>query len=177
MSADAVRAGATTDARSLWAGRTWRFGPAVLGLLAGWVALFAWTGMVTRHTYLFTVLAIGLLMTLAGVALRAFRVAPYAVAAAQLVVGLLGLEVMAAHAQAFLGVVPTVASVRGTVFAVVNGAATLNQYSSPVQVNPRSTTAMLTACGARRSPPCRCWSPSACRSASCATPWRCRSSC
>lgn len=130
---------------------TWsrlRLGPALLALFAGWFALIAWSGMVAHpRRYLVASLVIGLLVSLTGVAARAFRVPAVAVVGAQVVVGLLGLNALAGHAVALLGVIPTPASVHRTWFEVGNGAATLNQYASPVQVNPMSTGTMLAACG------------------------------
>ena len=64
------------------AARDWRPGPPLLGLFAGWVALISWSGMVVRASdFLVPTLFVGLLMALAGAALRMLRVAPYAVAA------------------------------------------------------------------------------------------------
>ena len=71
----------------------------------------------------------------------------WATVTAQVVVGLLGLNVLAARAHAILAVVPTPSSVHHAWLEVVNGAATLNQYSSPVEVDRLGTGAMLTACG------------------------------
>ena len=48
----------------------------------------------------------------------------------------LSLNLIFAPAQSFLGVIPTVASIREVVYAIGNGAATLNAYVSPVAVNP-----------------------------------------
>ncbi|MBV9830468.1 MAG: transglutaminase domain-containing protein [Marmoricola sp.] len=131
--------------------RAWtrlRVGPALLALCAGWFATVAWSGMVAHpHRYLQGGVVIGLLVMLTGIAARALRSPMWATITTQVVVGLLGLNVLAGHAQSILGVVPTPASVHRTWFEVVNGAATLNQYSSPVQVNPLSTGTMLAACG------------------------------
>ena len=47
--------------------RGWRPGPPLLGLLAGWVALFSWSGMVARPwDFLVPTLFVGVLMALAG---------------------------------------------------------------------------------------------------------------
>jgi transglutaminase-like putative cysteine protease len=125
-----------------------RVGTALLGLFAGWFALIAWSGMVGQpHRYLEATLVIGLLVSMTGVAARALRLPVYAVIGGQVVVALLGLDALAGHGEALVGVVPTPASVHRAWFEVFNGAATLNQYASPVQVNPLSTGAMLTACG------------------------------
>ena len=76
------------------AARGWRPGPPLLGLFAGWVALFSWSGMVAEPSdFLMPTLFVGLLMALAGSGLRMLRVAPYAVAAVQVVVALLSLNV------------------------------------------------------------------------------------
>jgi transglutaminase-like putative cysteine protease len=120
----------------------------VVGLLAGWVALFAWSGMVVEPlAFLAPTLVVGLLMALAGSGLRVLRVTPYAVAPAQLVIALLSLNMVFAAEKSLLDVVPTRASVRELVYVITNGAATLNTYAAPVEVNPTHTRAMLMACG------------------------------
>ena len=125
-----------------------RIAPALLALFAGWFALIAWSGMVGHPgRYLGASLVIGLLVSVTGVAARAVRLPLYTVIAGQVLVALLGLDVLAGHSEALLGVVPTPGSVHRTWFEVVNGAATLNQYASPTQVNPLSTGTMLAACG------------------------------
>lgn len=133
------------------AGEAWahlRVGTALLALATSWFALVAWSGMVAHpHRYLVASLVIGLLVAATGVAARAWGQPAWTTVAAQAVVGLLGLDVLAGHAQAVLGVVPTVASVHRTWLEVVNGAGALNQYSSPVQVDALSTGTMLAACG------------------------------
>ena len=106
------------------------------------------------------------------------RVAPYAVAGVQVVIALLSLNVIFAAGLSRLGVIPTMASVREVVRVIRSGAATLNTYSAPVEVNPTQTEAMLMVCGLAvllsidvlamgvRKPPWShspCWSPSASR--------------
>jgi transglutaminase-like putative cysteine protease len=126
----------------------WHPGPPLLGLFAGWVALFSWSGMVAKPSdFLMPTLFVGLLMALAGSGLRMIRVAPYAVAAVQVVIALLSLNVLFAAGLSRLGVVPTMASVREVVRVIRSGAATLNTYSAPVEVNPTHTEAMLMVCG------------------------------
>ena len=123
-------------------------GPPLLGLFAGWVALFSWSGMVAKPSdFLMPTLFVGLLMALAGSGLRMLRVAPYAVAAVQVVIALLSLNVIFAAGLSRLGVIPTMASVREVVRVIRSGAATLNTYSAPVEVNPTHTQAMLMVCG------------------------------
>ncbi|MCW2846067.1 MAG: hypothetical protein JWR90_41 [Marmoricola sp.] len=130
------------------AGATWRPGPPLLGLFAGWVALFSWSGMVTQPPgYLLNTLVTGLAMVLIGSGLRVLGVRALWVALVQVLVALLSLNVLFAAGQSLFGLVPTESSVRGAWFAVTNGAATLNHYSAPVDVNPTHTEAMLTACG------------------------------
>ncbi len=124
-----------------------RIGPALLGLLAGWVALFAWGGLVAEPLgYLLPTLAVGLLMVLVGSGLRMLPVPAYGVAAVQALVALWCLNVLFAAKQSVLGVIPTEASVRRVVYVITNGAATLNYYPAPVEVNPTHTRAMLMAC-------------------------------
>ena len=126
----------------------WRPGPPMLGLLAGWVALFSWSGMVARPwDFLAPTLIVGVLMALAGAWLRMIRVAPYAVAAVQVVIALLSLNVIFAAGLSRLGVIPTLDSVREVVRVISSGAATLNTYSAPVEVNPTETQALLMVCG------------------------------
>ena len=126
----------------------WRVAAPLLGMLAGWVALIAWSGMVVRPLgFLVPTLGVGLLMALAGSGLRVLRVPAYGVAAVQLVIAALSLNVVFAARQSLLGLVPTEASVRRVVYVISNGASTLNHYSSPVEINPTHTSAMLTSCG------------------------------
>ncbi len=128
--------------------RPWRPGPALLGLGAGWVALFAWSGMVVQPgRFLGPTLLVGLVVVLAGSGLRVLGVASYAVASAQVVISLLSLNVVLAARESLLGVIPTSDSVRRAVHAVHNGALTLNAYTAPVEVNPTHTRALLMACG------------------------------
>ena len=62
--------GAGTAARS-----PWRPGPPLLGVLAGWIALFAWSGLVVEPLdFLMPTLFIGVLMALAGSGLHSSRV-------------------------------------------------------------------------------------------------------
>ena len=133
---------------SAMAARGWHPGPPLLGLFAGWVALFSWSGMVAKPSdFLMPTLFVGLLMALAGSGLRMIRVAPYAVAAVQVVIALLSLNVLFAAGLSRLGVIPTMASVREVVRVIRSGASTLNTYSAPVEVNPTHTEAMLMVCG------------------------------
>ena len=126
----------------------WQPAPALLGLLAGWVALFAWSGMVaTPRLYLVPTLLAGLVLVLAGTGLRVLGLPWYAVATSQLALGALFLNARFAGGESWLGVVPTWSSVKRLDFVVVNGAASLNTYAAPVSLNPTHTAAMLTACG------------------------------
>ena len=125
----------------------WRPGQALLALLTGWVALFAWSGMVVRPSgFLMLSVLVGLVFVLVGSGLRVLGVPAYAVGLVQLLIAMLSLNVIFAAGESLLGVVPTVASVRRVVFVIHNGAATLDHYSSPVGINPTHTRAMLTAC-------------------------------
>ncbi len=125
-----------------------RPGTAFLALTTSWVALIAWSGMVAHpRRYLVATLLIGAVMTLTGIALRILRVPAYGVVGGQVVVALLGLNLLNGAVQSFLWLVPTRASVERTWWAIIHGGETLNQYSSPVQVNPHGTGAMLTVCG------------------------------
>ncbi len=91
----------------------WRPGPPLLGVMTGWVALFAWTGLVTEPwNYLIAALFGGVLMALAGSLLRTVPLPAYVVPLAQVVVGALALNVVIAHGQSFLRVVPTLDSVK-----------------------------------------------------------------
>jgi transglutaminase-like putative cysteine protease len=125
----------------------WRPGPPLLGLLAGWLALFAWSGMVTQPAgFLLPTLVAGLVLVLAGAGLRVLGPATYVVVGAQLLLGLLALNVTFAARESLAAVIPTPDSVRHLAYVIGNGAATLNQYSSPVEVNPTHTRAMLMGC-------------------------------
>lgn len=131
----------------------WRPGPSLLALVAGWVATFAWTGMVDEPlTFLIPSAMIGAVMALVGSALRVLptpsgrQVPPYVVAAAQALVALLGLNLNFAARESFLGLVPTVDSLRQLFYEIGNGAATLNTYAAPVTVNPTHTRAFLMLC-------------------------------
>jgi len=126
----------------------WRPGPPLLGLLTGWIALFAWSGMITEPLgFLVPTGMVGLVMVLGGSGLRVLRVSPYAVAAGEVLIAFLGMNLIFAARQSFLGLVPTVDSVRHVVYVVGNGASTLNAYASPVEVNPTHTRAFLMLCG------------------------------
>ncbi len=131
----------------------WRPGPPLLALVTGWVAAFAWTGMVEDPlTFLIPSLMVGTVMSLAGSLVRAVstptggRVSPYVVAVLQALVGLLGLNLIFAARESFLGVVPTVDSLQQLFYEIGNGAATLNAYAAPVTVNPTHTRAFLMLC-------------------------------
>ena len=126
----------------------WRPGPPLLALSAGWLALFAWGGMVTEPlTFLIPTGMIGLAMALVGSGLRVVRVPPYVVAMVQALVALLGLNLMFAARESLLAVIPTAASIREVFYVIGNGAATLNAYNAPVSVNPTHTSAFLMVCG------------------------------
>ncbi|SDR70239.1 Transglutaminase-like enzyme, putative cysteine protease [Nocardioides scoriae] len=126
----------------------WRPGPPLLGALAGWVALTAWSGMVDAPSGFLLPCAVGgLLMALVGSGLRVLRVASYAVAAAQVVVGLLVLNATFAGAQSIGGVVPTSTSVERVLLLAENGARALNYYGAPVVAFGTSTATLLAACG------------------------------
>lgn len=134
--------------REVWARLRPLLSQGLLALAASWVALIAWSGMVAEpRRYLTATLLIGAAMALTGILVRAVRLPAYLAPVAQLLVGLLGLDVLAARGEALFGVVPTLASAQQTYAVILNGAASLNLYSSPVQVNPLSTATMLTACG------------------------------
>lgn len=127
------------------AGRT---GQAVLAVLTGWFALLSWQGMVAEPSgYLVNTLLVGLLVALVGSGLRVLGGPRYAVALVQLLVAALSLNILFAAGRSLLGVVPTEGSVRQVVYVLTNGAATLNTYGAPVEVNPTHTRALLTACG------------------------------
>ncbi|MEO5654288.1 MAG: DUF3488 and transglutaminase-like domain-containing protein [Marmoricola sp.] len=120
----------------------------VLGLLTGWAALFSWSGMVTAPSrYLIATLAIGSLVVALGLGLRRLGAPAYVVAGAQVLLTLLVLDTVTAGAEAWLGVVPTWASVKATAFAIYDGAAAMNYYAAPVSQNVSQTQAFLTACG------------------------------
>jgi transglutaminase-like putative cysteine protease len=126
----------------------WRPGPPLLGVLAGWIALFAWSGLVVEPLdFLMPTLFIGVLMALAGSGLRMLGVAAYAVAAVQLLVALVSMNLIFASGRSLLGVLPTGSSVRAVLDTIGNGAATLNHYIAPVEANARSTQALLMVCG------------------------------
>ena len=126
----------------------WRPGPPQLGLLTGWIALFAWSGMIAEPlAFLVPTGLVGLAMALAGSGLRALHWPPYVVALAQALLGLLGMNLIFAARQSVLGLVPTWGSLRELGYMINNGAATLNHYAAPVSVNPTHTRAMLMACG------------------------------
>ena len=125
----------------------WRAGPPLLAFAAGWLALVSWSPMVAEpRRFLVPTFVIGLVVVLAGIGLRRVRVAAYAVAAVQLVVALLGINLVVAQGSSLLGLLPTPTSVRSALTTILNGAATLNSYASPVEINPRSTQAMLLVC-------------------------------
>jgi transglutaminase-like putative cysteine protease len=116
--------------------------------MTGWVALFAWAGLVTRPwDFLVTALFGGVAMALVGSLLRTVSLPAYVVPLVQVLVGALSLNLVVAHAQSFLGVVPTISSAREVVYSIGNGAASLNTYVSPVAANQHDTRAMLMACG------------------------------
>ncbi len=126
----------------------WRPGPPLLGLCAGWVALIAWSGMVTEPGgFLRSTLFLGLLIVLVGTVVRMLEVPPYVVALVQLLVAFVSMNAVFAPKESLLGVIPTEESVRRLFFVINNGAATLNHYASPVASNPAHTQAMLVACG------------------------------
>jgi hypothetical protein len=126
----------------------WRPGPSLLGVFTGWVALLAWTGLVSQPWYyLIAALFGGLLMALAGSLLRRMPLPVWVVPLAQVVVGALALNIVVASGQSLLHLVPTVSSVREVVYSISNGAASLNAYASPVAANQHDTMAMLAACG------------------------------
>ena len=124
--------------RSAMAARGWHPGPPLLGLFAGWVALFSWSGMVAEPSdFLVPTLFVGLLMALAGSGLRMLRVAPYAVAAVQVVIALLSLNVIFAArpvpARRDPDRWPPCAR---SCYVIRSGAATLNTYSAPGRGQP-----------------------------------------
>ena len=129
------------------AGPEWRPGPPLLALSAGWVALFAWSEMVSQPLgFLVPTLFVGLLVAMAGSWLRVLRVAWYAVAGIQAVVVLLSLNLIFAARESLVAVIPTRESVGQVAYVISNGAATLNHYSAPVEVNPTHTRALLMLC-------------------------------
>ncbi len=126
----------------------WRPGPPLLALLTGWVALFAWSGMIIAPLgFLVPTGMVGLVMVLCGSGLRVARLSPYAVAVGEVLVAMLGVNLICAARESFLGLVPTVGSVRHVAYVIGNGASTLNAYTSPVEVNPTHTRAFLMVCG------------------------------
>ena len=126
----------------------WRPGPPLIAMLSGWVATFAWSGMVREPlTFLLPLGMLGAVMALVGSGLRVLRIAPYAVAAVQALVALIGLNLNFAARQSILGLIPTDDSLRQVFYVIGNGAATLNAYSAPVAVNPTHTRAFLMVCG------------------------------
>ena len=126
----------------------WSPGPALLALLVSWLALCSWSGMVSQpDRFLVPVLLVGLLMALVGSGLRTLRLPAYAVVIGQVVTGLAALNVILAGEESRLGVLPTRASLEETAYVIGNGAATLNHYAAPVEVNPTHTGALLAACG------------------------------
>ena len=126
----------------------WRPGPPMLGMLAGWLATFSWSGMVREPlTFLLPMGMIGVAMALAGSGLRVLRLPAYVVAVCQALVALLGLNLNFASRQSFLGLIPTDDSLRQVFYVIGNGAATLNAYAAPVAVNPTHTRAFLMVCG------------------------------
>lgn len=128
--------------------RGWRPGPALLGLFSGWMALWAWSGMVARPaSFLAPSLLLGLVMVLAGSWLRATGAPSAAVVPLQLLIAGLGLNAASAGGESLLGLVPTGESLRRLAYAITDGATTLNHYAAPVVANPTHTRAMLLACG------------------------------
>jgi transglutaminase-like putative cysteine protease len=126
----------------------WRPGPPLLALATGWIALFAWSDLITQPLgFLIPTGMVGLLMVLCGTGLRVLRLPAYAVAAGEALVALFGLNLIFVARESFLGLVPTVHSVRELSYVIGNGAATLNAYASPVDVNPTHTRAFLMLCG------------------------------
>lgn len=124
-----------------------RLGTPLLALLAGWVSLFSWSGMVTRpRGFLLPALVIGALVVLAGHGLRRLAVPAYGVAAGQVLLTALAMHAVVVHDRAWAGVVPTWESLRRATFLVVNGGRALNAYSAPVGVNVADTRAMLLGC-------------------------------
>lgn len=125
-----------------------RPGPAVLAMLTGWVALISWQGMIAEPSgYLLDTLLVGLLVALVGSGLRALGGPTYAVVWVQLLLAAFALNTLFAAGRSLLGLLPTEASVRQVLYAIGNGAATLNTYSAPVEVNTTHTRAVLAACG------------------------------
>jgi hypothetical protein len=126
----------------------WRPGQAVVGFLAAWVALFSWSGMIAAPSgFLVPVGVSGLVIAVAGSVLRVLRVAAYAVATVQLVLGVVLLNLFFASGQSLLGIVPTEASLSRLVVLVENGTRALNYYAAPVEAFATSTQALLAACG------------------------------
>lgn len=126
----------------------WRPGPPLLALAAGWIALFAWSGMIADPLGLLVPTGmVGLAMAMAGSGLRMVRVPPYLTATVQALVGVLGLNLVFAARESVVGLVPTRDSLSEVLYVIGNGAATLNAYTAPVAVNPTHTRAFLMACG------------------------------
>ena len=126
----------------------WRPGAPLLAMVTGWVAAFAWSGLVVLPLgYLVPTLMLGTVMVVAGSILRMFRLPVAVIALAEAVIGLLELNLAYASHESFLGVVPTVGSLRELFYVIGNGAETLNTYASPVTVNPTHTHAFLVTCG------------------------------
>jgi transglutaminase-like putative cysteine protease len=126
----------------------WRPGPPLLALATGWIALFAWSDLITQPLgFLIPTGMVGLVMVLAGSGLRVLRLPAFAVAAGEALAALIGLNLIFAARESMVGLVPTVHSVRELSYVIGNGAATLNAYASPVDVNPTHTRAFLMLCG------------------------------
>jgi transglutaminase-like putative cysteine protease len=126
----------------------WRPGPPLLALATGWIALFAWSGMVKQPLgFLIPTGMVGLVMVLCGSGLRVLRLPAYVVSGAEALIGFLGLNLIFAARDSFLGLVPTVHSLRQLFYVIGNGAETLNAYAAPVEVNPTHTRAFLMVCG------------------------------
>jgi transglutaminase-like putative cysteine protease len=126
----------------------WRPAPPLLAVAAGWIALYAWSGMVAEPmTFLVPTGMLAVVMALVGSGLRTIRVPAYVVAMVQALVGLLGLNLLFAASESLLGLIPTQDSLRQLFYVIGNGAETLNAYTAPVAVNPTHTRAFLMVCG------------------------------
>jgi transglutaminase-like putative cysteine protease len=125
-------------------------GVALLALLTGWVALFAWRGLVEApEQFLGPTLVGGILLALAGAVARTRRVRWYGALGIQLVVLALFVNVQLASSRSWLGIVPTRSSLDRVGTLVAAGAESLGTQYSPVPADFPGVhdTLMLSALG------------------------------
>lgn len=108
-------------------------GTAMLAVFTGWVALFAWRGLVELPgQFLGPTLAGGILVALAGAVARARLLTWYGALGIQLVVLALYVNAHVGGAAAWLGIIPTRASLAHTAEDLRVGAEALSTQYSPV---------------------------------------------